>query len=258
MLTETKHISTPVEFKQGDEAGSLRAVFSVFDVVDRDGDILRKAAFEAANGQEVPLCWAHDWARPVGKGVIRVENDRAIFDGRFFLGATDGKNAYETAREMGGLQEFSWGFRVPEDGSKIIKQDGRPVREITKAEIFEVSCVLKGAGIGTHIESIKADSLTYADQADELVASLQAFAERSKAAAASRAKEGRPVGRTNRARIQAVLEAWDAMTEHMEDLRALLAESESPPEKADDPPDVYGLFLQFEQFRAGQLSRLLV
>lgn len=151
---EVKAVAAPVEFK-ADDQGALRAVFSVFDVVDHDGDIVRKSAFAVADGREIPLCWSHDWSRPVGKGVIKVGADRAIFDGRFFLSTDDGRNAYETAKAMGNLQEFSWGFRVPADGQEIIPFGGEQVREITKAEVFEVSCVLKGAGIGTGILALK-------------------------------------------------------------------------------------------------------
>jgi HK97 family phage prohead protease len=150
----TKHASTPVELK-ADAAGHIDAVFSTFGVVDSDGDILVREAF--TDGQEAPLVWSHDWSRPVGKGVIRTDEKRAIFSGDFFMDTTDGADAYRTVKAMGSLQEFSWGFRIldAEPGDK----DGMPVRYITKAELFEVSPVLVGANRETYTLAIKSADL---------------------------------------------------------------------------------------------------
>jgi HK97 family phage prohead protease len=140
------------EFKAGDDApdGSLRAVFSTFDVTDRDGDIVRASAF--TDGQEVPMVWAHDWSKPVGKGVVKVEKKRAVFDGQFFLGTSWGRDAYESVKQMGSLQEYSWGFRVTE--TQPNKQI--PGYDITAAEVFEVSPVLVGANQYTETLAVKA------------------------------------------------------------------------------------------------------
>lgn len=138
-----------VELKAGDEAGSLRAVFSTFDIPDRDGDVVRASAFK--NGQSVPMVWAHDWSRPVGKGVIRVEKDRAVFDGQFNLATEAGREAYEAVKFAGDLQEYSWGFRITDT------QDNTAIRgfDITGAEVFEVSPVLVGANQYTQTLAVK-------------------------------------------------------------------------------------------------------
>jgi HK97 family phage prohead protease len=163
------------------DAGQVAAVVSVFDVVDTDGDVVRASAF--TDGQEVPMVWAHDWAHPVGKGVIRVGQGQAVFDGSFFMDTTAGAEAYRTVKAMGGLQEWSWGFRVlesdiapPPDGMEAPKTwhlpDGK-VQYITKTEVFEVSPVLVGANRQTQTLDIKAQR----EDAERIKAAdaLQAF-----------------------------------------------------------------------------------
>lgn len=150
MLSRSKSFQE-IEFKAADDApeGSLRAVFSTFDVPDRDGDIVRASAF--SDGQEVPMVWAHDWSKPVGKGVVRVEKSRAVFDGQFFLGTSWGRDAYESVKQMGSLQEYSWGFRVTDT------QPNKNISgyDITAAEVFEVSPVLVGANQYTETLAVK-------------------------------------------------------------------------------------------------------
>jgi HK97 family phage prohead protease len=140
---ETKHITTSAQLKTaGSEEGALTAVFSTFDQIDRDGDVVLASAIP--NGQEVPLVWAHQWDKPIGKGTIHVERGRAIFKGSFWLDTDDGVQAYRKVKNAGSLQEYSWGFQVLDTAPGEV--DGQPVRFIKRAEIFEVSPVLVGAG----------------------------------------------------------------------------------------------------------------
>lgn len=134
--------------------GAVSACFSTFNVVDKDGDIVLASAFQPA--QPVPLTWAHDWAQPVGKGVIRVDADRAVFDGAFFLETQAGLEAYKTVKAMGSLQEYSFGFSVID--SSYETRDGKPVRVIKQAKVYEVSPVLVGAGENTRTLAIKTAS----------------------------------------------------------------------------------------------------
>lgn len=150
LLFDIKTVHAPVEYK-ADGEGSIQAVFSTFDMVDSDGDVLTRAAF--TDGQKVPMVWAHDWSRPIGKGVIKTDPKRAIFDGQFFMDTTDGLDAYRTVKAMSDLQEFSWGFRILDAEQET--RDGMPVRVITKAEVFEVSPVLVGANRETYTLALK-------------------------------------------------------------------------------------------------------
>ena len=49
-----KTLSAPLTLKDGD-IGEFEAVFSTFDVVDLDGDIVKRSAI--TEGQKIPLLW---------------------------------------------------------------------------------------------------------------------------------------------------------------------------------------------------------
>src|SRR5688572_30413232 len=102
-----KRFAAGVTLKRLEDAGSVEAVFSTADVIDSDGDRVLSSAFQ--DGQRVPLVWAHDWARPVGRGIVRVEPLRAVFAGEFFLNTTWGKDAHGTVKGLGELQNWSFG-----------------------------------------------------------------------------------------------------------------------------------------------------
>ena len=145
-----KWITAPVEFKD-DAAGTVQAAFSVFNVIDSDGDVVKPSAFK--DGQEVPMVWSHKWDNPIGKGTVHVGRKQATFDGHFFLDTAAGMEAYKTVKNMAGLQEWSFGFRVLDDEEGDF--DGQQVRFLKGLELFEVSPVLVGANRETRTLAIK-------------------------------------------------------------------------------------------------------
>lgn len=151
MKTSKKNFSN-VDFKS-DGAGSFKAVFSMFDVIDHDNDVTEKSAF--TKGQEVRIAsWGHKWSElPVGKGSIAFNDVEAWVDGQFFLDTEGGSETYKTVKNLGSLQEWSYGFHVLEEVSGV--KDGKDVNILKKLDVFEVSPVLLGAGIGTRTEAIK-------------------------------------------------------------------------------------------------------
>lgn len=148
-MHETVYKSASVTVKD-EGPGSVVAKFSTFDIVDRSGDIVRPSAF--TDGQSVPMVWSHDWTKPIGKGVIRVTATHAEFHGSFFR-TSAGQEARETVREMGDLQEWSWGFRIT--GTQ--RNDNIEGLDIVKAEPFEVSPVLVGANPQTSTLAVKSE-----------------------------------------------------------------------------------------------------
>ncbi len=151
---EEKRVKAPLEVKRDGDEGSVEAAFSVFNVIDSDGDVVLPTAFE--DGQAVPMVWSHQWTSPVGKGSVRVEKGRAVFDGRFFLDTQAGAEAYKTVRNMAELQEWSFGFQVL-DAEADAEFDGTEgVRLLKKLQLFEVSPVLVGANRETVTLAIKA------------------------------------------------------------------------------------------------------
>lgn len=140
------------------EKGTVEAVFSTFNVVDHDGDITMPGAFE--DGAKAAISdYGHSvWmgGKPVGKGMIRVEQDRAILEGKFFLSTEHGREAFETVKAMGDMQEWSYGFDIIDH--EMPTEDQRKMgarRVLKKLKTYEVSPVFRGAGINTQTLAVK-------------------------------------------------------------------------------------------------------
>lgn len=151
---ETKMFQAPIELKaDSDETGEFRAVFSTFNVIDHDRDVTIPGAFH--DGQKVRVSyWGHRWQDlPVGRGVIGQDEEKAWIDGRFFLDTEAGRETYRTVKNLGELQEWSYGFDIEE--SEYGTFEGEHVQFLRSLEVFEVSPVMLGAGIGTGTTDIK-------------------------------------------------------------------------------------------------------
>jgi len=163
-LKEVKNIE--FELKEDKESkGQVKAVFSVFNNVDSDGDVVIPGAIKSGfKSGDVPMVWAHKWDMPIGKGKIKQDNDKATFEGSFFMDTESGKEAYNLVKSMGDLQQWSFGFRVMDSEYGKFKKDANEeedVRYLKSLEVYEVSPVLVGANQETFtmaIKSVKEDS----------------------------------------------------------------------------------------------------
>lgn len=224
---------TPYEFKLS-ETGAMTVAFSRFNVVDSDGDVTFPGSLPVGKG--VPMsAYGHtswDGALPIGKGVVGERGDLGIFDGHFFMDTDQGRNAYATVKAMADLQEWSYGYNVVDGGPGTF--DGKRVRELRKLDVFEVSPVLKGAGVGTATLAIKSgdpgSGLPYAEHLVWVLDEIEALSDRTKSRADWRAKEGRVMSAGNMARLEAIHERMRSMTD---DLASMMAEMAPPPKMAD-------------------------
>lgn len=143
-----------VEVKNADK-GEVTAVFSTFNIIDKDGDVTVPEAF--TNGEQVSIsAYNHtSWGGvlPVGKGVIRVVGDSAVLDGKFFMDTQLGRETFQVVKNMGDQQEWSYGFDVLKHS--FGEFDNQPVRFLEKLKVTEVSPVLVGAGENTRTVSVK-------------------------------------------------------------------------------------------------------
>ena len=149
-----KEFRAPIALKSGEgEEGTFEAVFATFNVIDRDGDVTKPGAFQ--DGQKVRIsAWGHNWGvLPVGKGVIHADDEKAWVEGRFFLDTEGGQDTYRTVKGLEELQEWSYGFDIltSADG----EFEGERVRYLEALDVYEVSPVMLGAGIGTRTTGIK-------------------------------------------------------------------------------------------------------
>jgi HK97 family phage prohead protease len=239
---ELKYRTAPAALDTENE-GRLKAAFSVFDEIDSDGDIVRASAF--TDGQAVPLVWAHDWTKPVGKGVIRVTQKHAEFDGAFFTDTAAGMDAYRTVKAMGELQEFSWGFQILQSGKT--RHGDKDAREITKATVFEVSPVLVGANRNTRTLAIKGMGRSWDDQDETLTFELDDYIARARSMITLYAKEGRQISTARRASLEAMLTSFE---EHTAALRALLEETAPRERDADGKAEKAAASALFAEYLA--------
>lgn len=143
-----------------DERGEIEAVIATLDVVDRDRDIIRPMAIK--DGARVKLSdYGHSaafGAAPVGKGTLRIEGNKVLFRGKYFMSTSRGSEAFKMMKEIGPDEsEWSFGFHVEGDEppGEADRKKGA-FRILTKLDSFEVSPVMRGAGIGTRTVSVKA------------------------------------------------------------------------------------------------------
>lgn len=147
--------------------GTVEAVFSTFNVKDSDGDVTLPGAFEDGAAVRISAYGHASWGPsrgaslvpmpPIGKGILRTTSDEAILQGQFFLKTQAGADTFELVKEMGDLQEWSYGYDVNE--SEKGKHEGESVRFLKSLVVHEVSPVLLGAGVGTRTLAVKGKQL---------------------------------------------------------------------------------------------------
>jgi len=138
------------------DKGEVTAVFSTFNVVDKDGDVTLPGAIP--DGAEVVISsyghTSHGGVLPVGKGVIRTTDTEAMLHGQFFLDTTAGRETFEVVKQLGPLQE--WSYSLNDVKSHLGEFDGKHVQFLESIFVKEVSPVLIGAGENTRTLAVKA------------------------------------------------------------------------------------------------------
>ena len=138
-----------------DVKGTVECIFSTFNVRDHDGDVTLPGAF--TEGQQCAIsAYGHriwDGAPPVGKGSITANTKEARFKGQFFMDIPEAKSTFLAVKGMGDLQEWSYGFDIAD--AEMGEKDGERVRFLKTISVYEVSPVLRGAGIRTRTTSAK-------------------------------------------------------------------------------------------------------
>ena len=162
-----------IDFELKEEAeGKVSAVFSVFNSLDSDGDVVLPGSIKSGfKSGDVPMVWAHKWDMPIGKGRIKEDDGKATFDGEFFMDTDSGQEAYKIVKNMGDMQQWSFGYRVNDAERAPFKsadsedeQDARYLKDLT---VFEVSPVLVGANQETYTMAIKSNKELIEDLVEE-------------------------------------------------------------------------------------------
>lgn len=128
--------------EENKEEGTLSVAVATDNSIDRDNERINSAGWDFTNFEKNPvLLWAHDYRQePIGKVTnIRKQGNKILFTPKFAV------NESKRAREIydlykgGYLNAFSVGFKPLEWKDSV--EDGKNVREFTKAELLEISAV---------------------------------------------------------------------------------------------------------------------
>lgn len=181
-----------VEIKDADK-GIVSAVFSTFNVVDKDGDLTLPGAIK--NGTEVVISayghQSHYGALPLGKGVIRTTKTEAILDGQFFMDTTHGADAFKVVKSLSESDLQEWSYSLHNVTRKSVEEDGRRYWVIEDIGLIkEVSPVLIGAGVDTR--TLVAKGLKFTEEGDAVLAAVKSYLDRAGEVMALRGAKGRP------------------------------------------------------------------
>jgi hypothetical protein len=152
-----------------DRAGRFVAVFSTFSCIDHDGDVTLPSAFAGMEGKAVPLsAYGHsswDGAVPIGSGTIHSTSTHAEIHGHLLMDTEAGRAMHSALKDHG--SELSYGFTITRATRGTFR--GEPVRFLHEVNIWEVSFVLRGAGLGTGLVELDAELTGLSPEAREAV-----------------------------------------------------------------------------------------
>ena len=137
-----------------DAEGRVSLKVATLGVIDRDGDVIVAGA---VGRKEVLLGpFQHrimQGAPPIGRGVLYEQDGELRFDGQFNLEMTSAQETFSAMRFAPELTEVSFGFYTVKQSPGMVGTT--PANFLEELDPFEVSPVLRGAGIGTGVRDIK-------------------------------------------------------------------------------------------------------
>jgi hypothetical protein len=225
-----------VTVKDADK-GEVEAVFSTFNVVDKDGDVTLPDAIK--DGAEVVISayghQSHFGALPVGKGVIVNDGERALMKGNFFLDTSAGRDTFTTVKHLGPLGE--WSYSLNSVQSHYGTFDDQEVRFLESIFVKEVSPVLMGAGVGTQTLGVKS---SLHDQIAGTVGAVKQAIDSAERVVALRAEKGKTLSNVN-------VQALDDLYEQVDRLKSLLdaIKDSGESDEAKVPEDIRAIARRF-------------
>lgn len=154
MLTK---VEVPFEVKAVDDAGNFEGYASVFNNIDLGDDVILPGAFtrvKTTRAGRLKLALFHDLTRLVGSAEYNQDQHGLYLKGRINLNVSYARDAYELMKE-GTLDSMSIGFNTLDDA--IEQREGRRVRIIKQAELWEASIVPFGMNPEAQVMSVKSD-----------------------------------------------------------------------------------------------------
>jgi HK97 family phage prohead protease len=251
-----------VKFLTTDEVeGKVEAVFSVFNEVDSDGDVVLPKSIKSGHGDKgVAMVWGHDWKDVIGRGEIVQDDHRATFKGQFIMDTQAGRDAFNTVKAMGDLQQWSFGYEVLDSEQGLFQKDSGDieVRYLKDVKVWEVSPVLVGANQNTETvlvknqdtqkevkQEVKEETGTrFNEDVDNLLIRLSAVLKRAKELTALRISKEKLLSEGS---TDTLVDLQDTIQEVYQDLDTLLSVAGSNVEEEEDQLDDTTILLETEQ-----------
>lgn len=153
-----KNFSTRFVVKELNDNGVIEGYGSVFDVVDKGGDLIAPGAFSDSlkahveNGTTPKMLWQHDPDRPIGKWTDIAEDKRGLqVRGKLLVDSDPLARTAHAHLQEKTIDGLSIGFVI--DDYEIRKDD--KVRELKAVDLWEVSVVTFAMNPEARVENVK-------------------------------------------------------------------------------------------------------
>lgn len=150
-------LECPFEVKAVDEAGNFEGYASVFNNIDLGDDIILPGAFtkvKTTRTGQLKLALFHDLTRLIGSADYKQDEHGLFLKGRVNLKVSYARDAYELMKD-GTLDSMSIGFNTITSAWE--EREGRSIRVIKEAELWEASVVPFGMNPEAQVTSVKSD-----------------------------------------------------------------------------------------------------
>ncbi|WP_353276427.1 HK97 family phage prohead protease [Wolbachia endosymbiont (group B) of Villa cingulata] len=147
-----KFLYSPLSIKSIEENGVFSGYASVFNIVDKQNDLILPGAFKNnLNKSQIKLLWQHNPSEPIGNITDICENDIGLYiTAHLLFGIQKAEEAYLMLK-TGTINGLSIGY-IPieydvdhESGARVLKQ----------VELWEVSLVTFPANLAAQVINVK-------------------------------------------------------------------------------------------------------
>jgi uncharacterized protein len=140
-----------LEIKAVTEEGSFEGLLSVYDVVDKGGDLVERGAFTKTiqeHGDSIPMLWQHKADSPIGKLTLADSDEGLRVKGQLLMELPDAQKAY-LLMKAGVVKGLSIGY------STVKKAMNGAVRHLKELRLYEGSVVTFPMNEAAIITSVK-------------------------------------------------------------------------------------------------------
>jgi len=162
---DRKYFGCDLTVKAATDAGNITAYASVFNVVDKVGDVVMPGAFakslakRKAAGENLPMFYNHDTTiPPIGHWNSWHEDSKGLLlDGQIYVENEIPRQVHSGLRG-GALKRTSIGYSITD--ADIAQRGDSQVLELKELELWETSIVPFAANDFAEVQSVKASSVT--------------------------------------------------------------------------------------------------